>query len=132
MVCCFVVSMVSLSKAQGGGGRMQRSPAEQAKQLQTQLNLSDDQTAKVTAIYTAQAAKRDSVMKAANGDRSAMRSAMMPLMKATNDQIKSILTDDQKKAYDKMLEERMQRIRNMGGGMGGGGNGGGNPPPPQK
>ena len=111
---------------------MQRSPAEQAKQLQTQLNLSDDQTAKVTAIYTAQAAKRDSVMKAANGDRSAMRSAMMPLMKATNDQIKSILTDDQKKAYDKMLEERMQRMRNMGGGMGGGGNGGGNPPPPQK
>src|ERR1700742_2321540 len=130
MVCCFVVSIVSLSKAQGGGGGpMQRSPADQAKDLQTQLSLNDDQTAKITAIYTAQAAKRDSLMKAANGDRSAMRSQMMPMMMATNDKIKAVLTDDQKKAFDKIQAERMQRMQNGGGGQGGGG---GTPPPPSQ
>lgn len=131
MVCCFLVSIVSLSRAQGGGGRMQRNPADQAKQLQTALGLNDDQTAKITAIYTAQAAKRDSVMKAANGDRAAMRQAMMPMMMATNDKIKAVLTDDQKKAFEKLQAERMQRMQKMmqgGGRMGG--DGGGNPPPP--
>ncbi|EHQ30503.1 hypothetical protein [Mucilaginibacter paludis] len=120
MVCCFLISMVSLSKAQGGG-RMQRSPADQAKQLQTTLSLTDDQTAKITAIYTAQAAKRDSLMKAANGDREAMRGKMMPMMMATNDKIKAVLTDDQKKAFEKMQAERMQRMQQGGGGT---------PPPP--
>lgn len=123
MVCCFVVSIVSLSKAQGGGGgRQQRSPAEQAKQLQTQLSLNDDQTAKITAIYTAQAAKRDSLMKAANGDMQAMRGQMRPMMAATKEKIKAVLTDDQKKAYDKMEAERMERMQQGGGG--------GTPPPP--
>jgi periplasmic protein CpxP/Spy len=114
---------VSLSKAQG---RQQRSPAEQAKNLQTQLSLTDDQTAKITAIYTAQAAKRDSLMKAANGDMQAMRGQMRPMMQATTEKIKAVLTDDQKKAYDKMQAERMQRMQN-GGGQGGGGT----PPPSQ-
>lgn len=127
MVCCFLVSVVSLSKAQGGGGgRMQRSPADQAKQLQTTLSLTDDQTAKITAIYTEQAAKRDSLMKAANGDRSAMRGKMMPMMMAANDKIKAVLTDDQKKAFEKMQAERMQRMQQGGGG------GGGTPPPPSQ
>jgi len=115
MVCCFVVSIVSLSKAQG---RQQMAPADRAKQLQTQLKLTDDQTAKVTAIYVAQAAKRDSLMKA-GADRQAMR----PLMQASNEKIQALLTDDQKVAYKKMQEEMRAR---MGGGQGGGGT----PPPP--
>ncbi len=119
MVCCFVVSIVSLTKAQGGG---RRTPEEQAKQLQTTLSLNDDQTAKITAIYVAQAPKRDSIMKAANGDRSAMRAAMMPVMMATNEKIKAVLTEDQKKAFEKLQAERMQRMQ---------GGGGGNPPPAQ-
>lgn len=122
MVCCFLVSIVSLSKAQGGGGRMRMSPADQAKNLQTKLSLTDDQTAKITAIYTEQATKRDSVMKAANGDRQAMMAAMMPMRKATNDKIKALLTKDQVAAFDKMEEEMRARMGNRGGG--------GNPPPP--
>ncbi|OCX53837.1 hypothetical protein BEL04_06005 [Mucilaginibacter sp. PPCGB 2223] len=118
MVCCFVVSIVSLSKAQG---RQQMAPADRAKQLQAQLKLTDDQTAKVTAIYVEQAAKRDSLMKA-GADRQAMR----PLMQAANEKIQALLTDDQKAAYKKMQEEMRAR---MGGGQGGGG---GTPPPPSQ
>ncbi|HEY9003198.1 MAG TPA: hypothetical protein VIM89_17705 [Mucilaginibacter sp.] len=117
LMCCFLVGITAVCRAQGGG--MRRSPEDRAKDLQTQLKLTDDQTTKVTAIYKAQATKMDSVRTAANGDRQAMRSAMMPLMKDTNDKIKAILTPDQATAYDKIMQERMDRMRNGGGGGGG-------------
>jgi len=125
MVCCLLVSIVSLSKAQGGPGRGPRkSPAEQAKDLQASLKLTDDQTAKITAIYTAQSTKMDSVRKAAGDDRQAMMQAMQPMRKATQDKIAAILTDDQKAAWKKQQEEMRANRGN------GGGNGGGTPPPP--
>ena len=114
LMCCFLVGITAVSRAQGGG--MRRSPEDQAKNLQTQLKLTDDQTTKITAIYKDQAAKRDSIRTAANGDRQAMMQAMMPLMKSTSDKIKAILTPDQATAYDKMMQERMDRMRNGGGG----------------
>jgi Spy/CpxP family protein refolding chaperone len=48
-----------------------------------------------------------------------MRSAMMPLMKSTNDKVKAILTPEQATAYDKIMQDRMDRMRNGGGGGGG-------------
>ena len=116
LMCCFLIGITAVSRAQGGG--MRRSPEEQAKNLQTQLKLTDDQTTKITAIYKDQATKRDSIRTAANGDRDAMRSAMMPLMKSTSDKVKAILTPEQATAYDKMMQDRMDRIRNGGGGGG--------------
>jgi len=117
LMCCFLIGITAVCRAQGGG--MRRSPEEQAKNLQTQLKLTDDQTTKITAIYKDQATKRDSIRTAANGDRDAMRSAMMPLIKSTSDKVKAILTPEQATAYDKMMQERMDRMRN-GGGDGGG------------
>ena len=120
---CFVAGITSLSMAQGGGGR--RTPEEQAKNLQTQLKLTDDQTAKITSIYKAQSAQRDSLMTASNGDRQAAMQAMRPMMEATSTKIKAVLTAEQATAYDKMMQERMNRMRQGGGG----GNGGGGAPP---
>ncbi len=117
LMCCFLIGITAVCRAQGGG--MRRSPEEQAKNLQTQLKLTDDQTTKVTAIYKEQATKRDSIRTAANGDRQAMMQAMMPLMKSTSDKIKAVLTPEQATAYDKMMQERMDRMRNGGGGGGG-------------
>jgi Spy/CpxP family protein refolding chaperone len=114
LVCCFLIGITAVSRAQGGGQR--RTPEEQAKQLQTQLKLNDDQTTKITAIFKAQATKRDSVRTAANGDREAMMQGMMPLMQDTNNKIKAVLTPEQATAYDKMVQERMERMRNGGGG----------------
>ena len=117
LMCCLLLGITAVSRAQGGG--MRRSPEDRAKNLQTQLKLTDDQTAKITAIYKGQATKMDSIRTAANGDRDAMRQAMMPLMKDTNDKIKAVLTADQATAYDKMMQERMDRMRQGGGGGGG-------------
>src|ERR1700761_3477382 len=109
LMCCFLIGITAVSRAQGGGQR--RSPEDQAKQLQTQLTLNDHQTAKITAIYKIQAAKRDSIRTAAHGDRDAMRQAMMPLMKSTNDQIKALLTADQATAFQKIQDERRARMQ---------------------
>lgn len=112
MMCCFVLGISAASFAQG---RMQRTPEEQAKNLQTEYKLTDDQTAKVLAVYTTQAKTRDSIRTAANGDRQAMMQAMRPVMEATNAKLKAILTPEQYAAFEKANAERMQRMRQGGG-----------------
>lgn len=120
LMLCFVAGITAVSKAQGG---QRRTPEEQAKQLQTQLKLSDDQTAKITSIMQMQNTKMDSV-RTAGGDRQ----AMMPIRQAMAAKVKAVLTADQATAYDKMQADMRARMQNGGGG----GNGGGTPPPPQK
>ncbi|MEN0053481.1 MAG: hypothetical protein AAGC65_07415 [Mucilaginibacter sp.] len=116
LMCCFLIGISAASHAQGG--RMRRSPEEMAKGLQTQLKLTDDQTTKITAIYKDQATKMDSVRTAANGDRAAMREAMMPMRKATNEKVKAVLTPEQATAFDKWQQEMADRMRQGGGGGG--------------
>ncbi|RYE18303.1 MAG: hypothetical protein EOP42_30885 [Sphingobacteriaceae bacterium] len=116
LMLCFIAGITSLSKAQGGNGRQRMSPADQAKAMQTQLKLNDDQTAKISTILQMQATKRDSLMTASNGDRQAAMQAMRPMMQATTTKIKAVLTADQATAYDKMQAERMSRMQNGGGG----------------
>ena len=107
LVCCFLLGIAAVSHAQG----MRRSPEERAKQLKTQLNLTDDQTAKITAIYTTMNTKMDSVRNA-GGDMS----SFMPIMTSTNDKIKAILTPEQATAYQKIVDERRARMQQGGGG----------------
>jgi protein CpxP len=111
LMCCFVVGITAASHAQQGGMRM--SPEDRAKAMQTQLKLTDDQTAQVTAIFKTSAAKRDSI-KNAGGDREAMR----PVMMEANQKIQAILTDDQKVAYKKMMDDMRAKMQNGGGGGG--------------
>ncbi len=113
LMLCFVAGIASLSKAQGGYQR--RSPEEQAKQLQTQLKLSDDQTTKITSIMQMQSTKMDSIRTAANGDRDVMRSGMTSVRQAMMPKIKAILTAEQVTAYEKMQADRMSRMQNGGG-----------------
>lgn len=128
MVCCFVVSIVSLSKAQGGGGGGRggaRTPEDQLKQIQAAVpTLTADQSTKLMAIYKAGAATRDSLMKA-GADRTAMR----PMMQAQQAKVQAVLTDDQKAVYTKYMADMRAKMQQGGGGMGGGG---GTPPPPSQ
>ncbi|OKS86469.1 hypothetical protein [Mucilaginibacter polytrichastri] len=114
LMCCLVVGFAAASHAQGG--RMRMSPDEQAKAMQTQLKLTDDQTAKVTAVLTAQSTKMDSVRTASNGDRQAMMTGMGPIRQATQAKIATILTPEQAAAYKKMQDDMRARMQNGGGG----------------
>lgn len=109
LMCCFVIGITAASHAQQG--RMRMNPEDRAKAMQTQLKLTDDQTTQITAILKASAAQRDSV-KNAGGDRTAMR----PIMMAANQKIQAILTDDQKAAYKKMMDDMRAKMQNGGGG----------------
>lgn len=111
LTCCLLLGIAVVTHAQG---RMRRSPEERAKMLQTKLHLTDDQTAKITAIYKTQMTEMDSVRNT-GGDFSAMR----PIMQAGNEKVKAVLTTDQAAAYDKMMEEMRARFRQRGGGGGG-------------
>ena len=108
LICLFLVGISAVSRAQGG---MRMSAADRAKQMQSQLKLTDDQTAKITAIYQSQSAKVDSLRTAGAG-----REAIRPIMQAGNDKVKALLTPEQAVAFQKMIDERRARMQNSGGG----------------
>lgn len=107
LICMFLVGITAVSRAQGG---QRMSAADRVKQMKTDLKLTDDQSAKITAIYETQAKSMDS-LRNAGADRSAMR----PMMQASNDKIKAILTAEQAAAWQKMLDERRARAQSGGG-----------------
>lgn len=122
-----LAATVSFSKAQGQGPRpggfQQRSPEERVKmqleRLPQVLNLTDDQKAKISAIYLNQGKSRDSLFTAIgqNGDREVMRTKMTELSATTDKKILTLLNEEQKKTYNTYVQERGNR------GFGGGGGG---------
>ena len=114
---------MSFTQGGQGGGRPQMDPAQRAARLKDQLKLTDDQVTKITAIYTADAPKRDSIMKASAGatDRTAMMTAFRAFSDAEQAKIKAVLTPEQADAYAKMSQ--FGRRGGQGGGQGGQGGG---------
>ena len=101
---------------QGGGqgrGGMMMSPEQRATRLAEQLSLSDDQKAKVQKIY-------EDAQKDMQGMQGASREDRMAKMQATNEKVKAVLTDDQKKKFDEMQQRMRDRQRGGPGGEGGG------------
>jgi protein CpxP len=109
LVCALVLG-ATVTFAQNGGGRGRRTPEQQVTRLKEQLTLTDDQSAKVLAIYTAQSKVMDSLRTAANGDFQSMRPAMTALNKKTSEKILPILTPEQATAYKKQLEEQAKAM----------------------
>jgi len=128
LVCCIVLGVSTLSRAQGGGGGgfQQKSPEETLAAWKAPLALTDAQSAKLMPILVAQKKSNDSMMTAmqAGGDMQAMRPVMMANRTKYTAQIKAVLTADQATKYDALNPPR--------GNRGGGGGGGGTPPPPQR
>jgi len=105
LACAFVLGISAVSFAQGGG-RMRMTPEKQVEALKTSLTLTDDQSAKALAIFTAQRKVTDSLVTAANGDFGSVRPAMMAARKATSEKILKILTPDQTTIYKKQLADQ--------------------------
>jgi periplasmic protein CpxP/Spy len=86
------------------------SVEDRVKILKDSLKLSDEQSSKITKILEDQREEMTTAMNDNRGDREAMRSVMQELMKNTDSQIKAVLTENQAKKYDKMLEGRRARM----------------------
>lgn len=84
--------------AQRKGGNA-RTPEQMVEKLDQKLNLTDEQEKQIVALYT-DALKQD----LSHEERKAA-------MQEVDKKIVSLLTDDQKTAYEKMKQERPQRKR---------------------
>ena len=127
----------------GGGQGMNMNPEDMAKRqadrLKEQLELNQVQYDSIYNYYVAnakeQAARREQMQNGGGqmpgeGDMQAMMEQMQKQRAAQEAKIKSFLTDDQKKKYDEIQEQRRQQRQQGGqGGFGGGfgGFGGGMP-----
>jgi len=120
LVGAFVLGISAVSFAQGGpggGGRGARTPEASVEALKTSITgITDAQSAKLLAVYKAQTASRDSLMKALGDDRSAMREKMAPITASVTAKLKTILTPEQFTAYEKQQAERAARFGGGGGG----------------
>ncbi|WP_257666612.1 hypothetical protein [Parapedobacter tibetensis] len=123
-----VLMAIGLSFAQQRGGRGFGNPEENAKrtseQLEKELKLSAAQKDSVYAFTLEQSkAMQQAFQNNQDGDRSQMMGKMRELREQTDKKILSVLDDDQKKGYEKMVKERANRMRQGGGQRGGGRNG---------
>jgi Spy/CpxP family protein refolding chaperone len=77
-------------------------------EMQTRMKLSDEQVAKINSIYDETRAKFHEV-------RERYRPEMDALENAQREKVRSILSDDQRAEYEKMLKEREQQQKQNGG-----------------
>lgn len=112
-IVILLLSVAAVSKAQQQRQRLssEERVQRQVEQLQEKLNLTADQKAKVTAIFTAQSQSIDSLRKASNGDSQAMRGKMRPIMDTSEKQLKEVLTDEQEKTYEAYRQEQRSRMQ---------------------
>jgi Spy/CpxP family protein refolding chaperone len=77
-------------------------------EMQTRMKLSDEQVGKINSIMDETRAKFHEV-------RERYRPEMDALENAQRDKVRSILSDDQRAEYEKMLKEREQQQKQNGG-----------------
>jgi Spy/CpxP family protein refolding chaperone len=119
MICGLLFGMVAFAQAQQGrpagqGGRMGMNPEARVKQLDEKLKLSDEQKAKLTAIFTEQTeAQKKMREEGRSGDRAAMIEKMQKMRADLETKISGVLNDEQKKTYQAMLDEQKARMEKM-------------------
>ena len=91
-----------------GGGRMMAA-------LFQGITLSADQQAKVDSITAKYVGVRQAAMQDQSADQDARRAKMREIMRQQSDEIKTVLTDEQKKVFDKNLEDMRARMQQGGG-----------------
>ncbi len=107
--------------SQAGGGRPQMDPAErverQTQRLKEVLSLTDEQTLKVKDIYKKYSEKhREAFQKARESgeefDREKMREQMQATMAQQDNEVRALLTEEQKVKFEAFIKERAERMKN--------------------
>jgi Skp family chaperone for outer membrane proteins len=108
LVTAMFLGMTTVARAQDQGrGNRQNMAAVLLKDI----TLTPAQQAKVDSINTKY---RDQMqaLRSEGGDRDAMMQKRRDLMEKQRDEIKGILTDDQKKTFDKNVEDMRANMQN--------------------
>ena len=88
----------------GGSGRMMAA-------LMQGITLSAEQQVKVDSISKMHAAERQTIMQDQSADQEARRAKMHDLMIKQTAEIKAVLTDDQKKTFEKNAADMQARMQ---------------------
>ncbi|MFB9840742.1 hypothetical protein [Mucilaginibacter ginsenosidivorans] len=102
LICCLFIGISTAARAQV---KSTTDPIEKAKGLQKELKLTDEQTAKVAAIYKESAEKFEKIKVAKKGNTNKMMADIAPLRAATIKKIKTVLTPKQAVKYEKMVND---------------------------
>jgi Spy/CpxP family protein refolding chaperone len=95
----------------GGNATPEERAKRQTERMKEQLSLTAAQEPKVSAINLKYAKKMEDVRKMT--DTAAQRKSVMNLNKQKEAEFKAVLTPEQMKIYQKMVEEMMARRRQM-------------------
>ena len=109
LVTAMFLGITTVSQAQdqtARGGRPNMSAM-----LLKDITLTPPQQAKVDSIQT-KYREQMQALRAEGGDRDAMRQKNRDLMMKQSDEIKAVLTDDQKKVFDKNMEDMRANMQN--------------------
>ena len=110
LVALMAMGVSAVSFAQGPV----KSAEEQVAALKTQLNLNDDQVAKVTPIYQTRARIIDSIrMNAKSDDMQVIFKKMVPVYTLANDKVKAILTPEQAPIFQKQVDAQNERFKQI-------------------
>lgn len=104
------IGIVMLFSTLAGGQSQRITVEDRVKILKGNLKLSDEQSAKITKILEDQREEMTTAMNENRDNRDAMQAARREIIKKADEQIKSVLTEEQAKKYDKMLKERRTRM----------------------
>jgi len=140
LVIPFLAAGARAAQPQGGEGgpggeegrRGPMSPDDRLKQMTKNFSLTADQQAKIKPVLVDAQKKMEDARNNSSGDRQAMRGKIMQIMQDTNSQVRGLLDEKQKEKFDKLEQERMQKMqdrRRGGSGKADGEKSGGAPPP---
>ena len=90
-----------------GGGRMMAA-------LFQGITLTADQQTKIDSITAKYMGVRQAAMQDQSADQDARRAKMREIMRQQSDEMKTVLTDDQKKVFDKNLDDMRARMQQGG------------------
>ena len=100
------------------GQRHMPSVDDQVNDIKKAVSLSDDQASKVHDILQAQHDKMQQMMQDSSTSREDRRAKMQSLRQESHEQIRALLSDDQKKSFDDYLQKQQSEYGNRRGGHG--------------
>jgi periplasmic protein CpxP/Spy len=106
LVIGIVILFSTLAQAQP----QRMSVENRVKILKDSLKLSDKQSAKIIKILEDQREEITTALNENRDDRSALQAAKKKIMKKAEQNIKSVLTEDQAKRYDEMIKQHNARM----------------------
>jgi len=111
MVAAMFLGMTTVAHAQDPQQAGRGNRPNMSAMLFKDITLSPAQQAKADSIQTKY---RDQMqaLRASGGDQQEMRTKRMEMMEKQRDELKAILTDDQKKTFDKNVEDMRKQMQN--------------------